>query len=576
MPRSFAGRGAAIATVSTGKFQPEMVNEESRSNNMAELVLVENDIEGRRHPLSTAEMIIGRSADAAVFIDDRKVSRRHARVWKEGEQYFLEDLGSSNGTFVNAKRLAGRISLLHNDLIAIGRHRLRFLDEEHASDNEITITRQTAAAASNAEIFREDSAGKLRAVLELSHHLARALDTDTVLSRLLDQLLVLFPHADRAQAIFPSDTGYQVRASRSRGVGLSRGHGFSRSLVKQVMEQRVAVLAEDTGALESNLSIGNLGIYSLLAVPLQTRNDRVLGVIGLDRYQAARPFTHEDLNLLTAVVLQASSALDNAALHEELLVKERIDGELALAREIQEGFLPRELPSFTAGAVDLFGDLQPAQEIAGDFYDYVALDERHLAFFVADVSGKGMPAALFMATVRALLREALQALRSPAEILARLNDAISRNNPKLMFVTVLLGIYDTATGRVLLARAGHPPAVLRKREGAATEVESPPGRLLGIESAGDCFSEVTVQLEPGDTLLLYTDGLTEAVSADSAGLFGVERLLRCIEQLPAGGQLREWADAVQQAVKTYSADHLLQDDLTLLLLRNPGGPTGEP
>lgn len=95
-------------------------------------------------------------------------------------------------------------------------------------------------------------------------------------------------------------------------------------------------------------------------------------------------------------------------------------------------------------------------EIAGDFYDYLALDERLLGFFVADVSGKGMPAALFMATVRSLLRESLQFVRSPAQVLARLNDAISRNNPKLMFVTVLLGIYDPVTGRALVARGGHP------------------------------------------------------------------------------------------------------------------------
>jgi phosphoserine phosphatase RsbU/P len=536
---------------------------------MAELVLIQNESEVRRYTVVDSEMIIGRSSDAAVMIDDGEVSRRHARLWKQGERYYLEDLGSNNGTFVNTRRIGEKIALAPNDLIAIGPHRLRFRDES-IPENELTIMRQTAAAATNAEIFKEDSAGKLRAVLELSHHLARALDTDTVLSRLLDQLLVLFKHADRAQAIFPEASGCRVRASRSRGGDDCRGRGFSRSLVKKVVEERVAVLAEDTRQLDSNLTIVGLGIHSLLAVPMQTRGGRVLGVIELDRYQSPRPFNAEDLHLLTAVVLQASSALENAALHEELLVKERMDGEFSLAREIQEGFLPSELPSFTAGAVDLFGDLQPAQEIAGDFYDYLALDERQLAFFVADVSGKGMPAALFMATVRSLLREALQSLRSPARILARLNDAISRNNPKLMFVTVLLGVYDTATGNVLLARAGHPPAVLRRRDGSVAEIESPQGRLIGIESAGDCFAEVTVRLEPGDALLLYTDGVTEAPAAEGANLFGVERLLGSVERLPDLGSLREWAETIRQKVETHSAGQQLPDDLTLLLLRRPG------
>jgi serine phosphatase RsbU (regulator of sigma subunit) len=433
----------------------------------------------------------------------------------------------------------------------------------------MTIMRQTAAATSNDEIFKEDAAGKLRAILELSVHLARALDTDTLLSRLLDQLLILFPHADRAQAILPNGDDLEVRASRSRGAGDSRGRSFSRRLVQRVVQERMAVLAEDTQQMESNQSLGAMGIHSLLAVPMQTRGGNVLGVIWLDRYQATRPFNAEDLHLLTAVVMQASSALENAALHEELLDQQRIQGELTLAREIQEGFLPSEMPSFSAGAVDLFGDLQPAQEIAGDFFDYLALDGRLLAFLVADVSGKGMPAALFMATVRALLRELMQTHRSPARILDRLNEALSRHNPKFMFVTVLLGIYDPVTGKALLARGGHPPAVLRKRDGAVSEIESPQGRILGIEGDDDCIAEVTVSLEPGDSLLLYTDGLTESVSPGAATMFGVDRLLRCVEKMPAAAALKDWAAHIRKEVKSYSAsDHLL-DDLTLLLLRRP-------
>jgi sigma-B regulation protein RsbU (phosphoserine phosphatase) len=197
------------------------------------------------------------------------------------------------------------------------------------------------------------------------------------------------------------------------------------------------------------------------------------------------------------------------------------------------------------------------------------LDGRLLAFFVADVSGKGMPAALFMATVRALLRELMQTLRSPAQILARLNDAVSRHNPKFMFVTVLLGIYDPVTGKALLARGGHPPAVLRTRKGAVSEVESPQGQILGIEADGDCISEVSINLEPGDALLLYTDGLTESVAPGSATMFGTERLLRCVEKMPAASPLKDWATQIRKEVRSYSASDQLLDDLTLLLLRRP-------
>jgi serine phosphatase RsbU (regulator of sigma subunit) len=539
---------------------------------MAELVLIVNEIEGHRFPADAHETLIGRSSDVAVSIDDIKVSRRHAKLSKDGVRYFLEDLGSSNGTFLNSKRVTGKVGLQHNDLVSVGNHLLRFEDPA-VPDGEMTIMRQTAAAPSNAEIFQQDTARKLRAVLELSHHLAHALDTDTILERLLDQLLVIFPYADRSQAIFPHGAEFAVRASRLRRSGDSGQRGFSRSLVRKVVQQRIAVLAEDARSLESNLSIGGLGIHSLIAVPLQTRSGRIIGVIGVDRFQGTHPFSTEDLHLLTAVVLQASAALDNAALHEELLVKERMDRDLALAREIQDGFLPSEMPTFTAGGVELFGLLHPAQEIAGDFYDCIALDDRHLAFVVADVSGKGMPAALFMATARTLLRESLENLRSPARILARLNDAVSRHNPKFMFVTMLLGVYDTGTGCAVLARAGHPPAVLRTRAGTISEIECPQGRLIGIEAGGDCFSEVTVNLSPGDTLILYTDGLTEAASPDAANMFGVERLLRSIATPASTADLGEWADILRREVELYSGSRCLDDDLTLLLLRRPDATT---
>ena len=535
---------------------------------MAELILIENDAESRRFPLRDGESTIGRSREATVTIDDVKVSRHHARLSMEDGRCFIEDLGSRNGTFINNRPVEGGTWLRPGDMIAVGSHLLRFHDEE-VPEREMTIVGQTAATHTNAEIFRQDAAGKLQAILDLTHHLARALDTDTVLSRLLDQLLILFPHADRAQAIFPDGDSHHVRAARSRRSAESRDQGFSRSLVAKVAEEGIAVLAEDASQLESNASIVGLGIHSLLAVPMQTRDETVLGVIGLDRFKASQPFTQEDLHLLTTVVLQAASAVENALLHEELLVKARIDGELALSREIQEGFLPAEMPTFAKGAVEVLGELEPAQEIAGDFYDCVALDDHTLAFFVADVSGKGMPAALFMGPARALLKEAMQTLRSPAEILTRLNDAICRNNPKFMFVTVLFGIHDTTTGHTILSRGGHPSAVLRTCDGAVSEVEAPTGRLIGIEGGADCFTDVEITLRPGDAILLYTDGLSEAMSPEDSRQFGVEGLTQCLGRLSPKDPLEEWATSIGRTVKTYAATDQLDDDLTLLIVRRP-------
>lgn len=535
---------------------------------MAELVLVVDGGMARCWPINAAGLVVGRSSEVDVSIDDVKLSRRHVRLTQQEGRYYVEDLGSRNGTFLNNRRLSSKVVLRHNDLLCVGSQVFRF-HQEKSTDNEMTITRQTHAIATNDELFREHSSAKLRAVLDLSHQLARALDTDAVLATLLDQLMILFPRADRAQAIFSKENEFVIRAFRVRVEAQTRGQGFSRSVVRKVVQQRLAVLAEDTRTLESTHSISGMGIHSLMAVPLLTRSGDVIGVIGLDRYQPLQPFSGEDLHLLTAVVLQASAAMENAALHEALLAKVRIDGELKLAREIQDGFLPLDLPSSVVARVELFGDLQPAHEIAGDFYDYLVLDGGRIAFVVADVSGKGMPAALFMATVRALIREWMQSLRSPAQILAHVNEALMRNNPKYMFVTAVLGIYEPSLGQALLARAGHPPAVLRRRDGTVVEIDSPSGSLLGIENEGVVFSEVSVSLEPADTLVMYTDGLTESVAPDAKSMFGTERLLECLQELPSGEGLKEWGQRIRKEVEAHAASHHLQDDLTLLLLRRP-------
>ncbi len=533
---------------------------------MSQLVQSLSSGECRQYMIGDQELIIGRLNGLPVVLEGANVSRRHARIWREGNGCFLEDMGSSNGTFVNDNRITCKTRLHHNDRIRIGSHHIRFEDSS-ASENEMTIMHQTAAVASNPEIYRESPAQKLQAILELAHHLANSLNREAILARLLEHLLVLFPQADRAIVLCQVAKEPRVMDMRVRQEKVCGQMGFSRSVARKVFENGLAVLAEDTQHMDSNVSIGTLGIHSLLAVPLQAGNGPVLGVLELDRFQMGRPFTAEDLNLLTAIALQASTVLENAMLHEELVVKERIQRELALAQEIQQGFLPRMVPGPAGGMVDLYGELQPAQEIAGDFYDYLTLDSKRLMLAVGDVSGKGMPAALFMAMVRTLLRDLVQNVMSPAEILARLNDAIVRDNPKFMFVTLLLGIYDLTSGRCILARAGHPPAMIRRKDGSTFEIDSPPGRLLGIESPCPGLCDQIVNLESGDAIIFYTDGLTEAVKANADEMYGMNRTRQFLAQLPLAEPLMEWARLIRQEVEEFSKSSHLQDDLTLLLLR---------
>src|SRR5262249_41550605 len=189
-------------------------------------------------------------------------------------------------------------------------------------------------------------------------------------------------------------------------------------------------------------SIMSLGVRSLICVPLQTKGGKAVGVFQLDRMGRGHQFTPEDLNLLTAIGLQVSVALDNAQLHQELLARQRIENEVAVAREIQLSYLPSETPDLPYKNFELYAELVPANEISGDFYDYFNLGANRLAIAVADVCGKGIPAALFMSMVRALLRNFAQHEEDPGIILRDLNNAVAQQNPKCQYVTLSFCVFD--------------------------------------------------------------------------------------------------------------------------------------
>ncbi len=524
-------------------------------------------------------VVIGRHANVDVTLRSDSVSRRHARLTWEHDQVFVEDLGSSNGTFVNDTRISCRTRLRPGDLLRIGKSVLR-LETLPAAEPEMTIQSLTAAATSNQELFRDHAAAKLQAVLQLAHQLGHSLDVDAVLRRLLDQLLVLLPKADQALVLMGDADDPVVRASANRSGRSATRRSFSRSVLRKVFSQTVGVLAEDTGqgqAALSNPTLNALGIRSMVCVPLQAHGGRVFGALQLDRLQAGQPFSSDDLYLLTAMALMVSPVLENAQLHEELRVTERLQRELALAREIQLGFLPSATVQLAGGPVELFAELHPALEVSGDFYDYFPLDDRRLAFAVADVSGKGMSAALFMTMVHALARHLAQTAAGPADLLARLNDAIARDNPNFQFVTMVAGFYDAATGCVTLAHGGHPPVLLRRRDGTTEELTHRGAPLLGMQPGLRKSEEAVIQLGPGDAIFLYTDGVTESPGLHNVDeLFGPRRLADTIRGMSPSASMPEWTGAIRGAVAAFSGAESMADDITLLVLRRPESSAGIP
>jgi len=260
--------------------------------------------------------------------------------------------------------------------------------------------------------------------------------------------------------------------------------------------------------------------------------------------------------------------LDNARQHQELLAQERLRNELEFARAIQKGFLPQEPPALPAGRFDVHGSVEPAVEMAGDFYDYFPAAGGRVAMVVADVSGKGMPAALFLSVVRTLLRHLAPDVADPGVLLQRLNNALTENNPTGMFVTLALCLLDPQTGDLTLARCGHPGPLLRKLDGSIVEIDLPTGRLLGFDLAPEPFQYRPVTIQPGETLCLYSDGVTEAHNqAKGAELYGLDRFKEALAGLPPRGPLDSWAAAIRAAIAIHTGTNELADDVTTLLFR---------
>jgi sigma-B regulation protein RsbU (phosphoserine phosphatase) len=244
--------------------------------------------------------------------------------------------------------------------------------------------------------------------------------------------------------------------------------------------------------------------------------------------------------------------------------KERMEGELTVAREIQRSIVPTIFPPFPEREeFDLHAVLQPAREVGGDLYDFFLIDDDHLGVAVGDVSGKGVPASLFMAVTITLLRAAGQGRRDPAEVLRRVNEPLCRGNEAAMFVTLFYGVYRISTGELTYSTGGHPSPYLVREDGRPEALARTQGAGLGVTTSAG-FDAAAVRLQPGQGLLCYTDGVTEAMDAGGR-MFGAERLeeaLGVAHERAAGT-----ADGVRAAVSAFTTGAEQYDDLTLLALR---------
>ncbi len=336
-----------------------------------------------------------------------------------------------------------------------------------------------------------------------------------------------------------------------------------KALFDEVKETRSELLLEQAPADHRVRVKPGEGIGSLLAVPLLAR-DEVLGALFVTK-EVSRAFERDDVDAIGVFAAQAALAIDNARLFEERLERERLTRELAIAREVQRKLLPQKVPAING--LSIAADSVPAQEVGGDYYDFLQLDSDRMAFVIADVSGKGTSAAFYMAEMQGIFRSLSRLMTSPAEFLLNANAALSAVLDRNAFVSVIYGIFDATSETLTMARAGHCPAATIGLDGNARLMRTQ-GMGLGLDSGtifSDSLCEEVVRLQPGDVFVLYTDGVIE--SRDPTGTeYGYDRLLEVL-----GRNRHEEANdlhlLLMNDVQSFVGRRDLDDDTTLVVMK---------
>src|SRR4030081_3877315 len=315
----------------------------------------------------------------------------------------------------------------------------------------------------------------------------------------------------------------------------------------------------------ARLRDSSFGTASVLVAPLLYGKQN-MGILALGNSANGTPFSQSDFVVFKSISEQSAFALYNAIIYSEANEKKRLDHDLQIARDIQRVLLPAEPPIING--FEISGLNIPAKQVSGDYFDYIKVDDKRLGIVIADVSGKGVPASLIMAICRSTLRSQAMENPSPADVLSKVNRQLYPDIKEDMFISMAYLILDHARDTVTLSRAGHDAPLLYRSATRELTPLKPPGLVLGIDS-GSVFdrinADVAVPLEKDDCLILYTDGVTEALDAEDDE-FGLERMMHSVKASVAGGP-RAVINRLIEDVRAFVGSTPQHDDITLIVIR---------
>jgi serine phosphatase RsbU (regulator of sigma subunit) len=547
----------------------------------ASLLVIEPNGRRTRAPLQSFPFRIGRHADSDLILRDSRASRTHARIVMEGAEYWIEDCASRHGTWVNASRVSRR-ALHSSDRIEFGvqdGYQLVFaLDGAELK----RLMEQVAPPEKSVVAGVGGNLAKLRSILDLARAIQSSLSIDDVLASVVDSALAV-TGAERGFLLLREGDGLTTRVARNaKGQKLDEADlRVPRSVIHRALQQRRELLSMNFDPLadkgvEAMNSIVDLELRSVVCVPLvrmragQSEATSVMlagsetaGVLYMDSRIAAADLAGGNRELLQTLAIEASTVLENARLLEEERAKRQLEEELELARTIQQSLLPANLPS--EGWLLASGSSVSSHQVGGDYFDVTQVTPRCWSAVVADVSGKGVASALLASLLQGALITSTDEPQSLACRVARLNRFLLDRTGGEKYATVFSSLIDQ-DGAMAYVNAAHCPPVVVRANGETFTLEAtgmPVGLLEGAEfETGKC------RLSPGDKVVVYSDGVTEAQNP-AAEFFGRKRLGQTIAAF-AGGSCRVLHEMIHEAVAAFTEGAPQSDDVTLLVLEYRG------
>jgi len=534
---------------------------------MSDARLEVTDALGRRIvPISKGQFEIGRRETNDLRLAGSEVSRDHAEIVVQNNRFTLRDRSSRYGTYVNGDQVTERV-LAHGDRVRLGRTggaEMVFL----LADSPPPQERATTTAI-----------GDLRQIAVLLEGL-RALGSgrvlDDVLSLVLDSAIEV-SGAERGFIMLDQAGELEFKMARNRGRVILPGASFatSRKIPEEVFrtgEPRIVADLLDSELANFHSGTVALGIRNVLCVPLRlvryldkgeaAGEERRIGVLYLDSREKGSLLSNSTRAALETLATEAAVAIENARLYRETMEKARMEQEMRIAAEIQQALLPkagRAGAYFRAAASSL-----PCRSIGGDFYDYVDLSDGSLGFALGDVAGKGPPAALLSAMMQGMFAAQAAGNDSPSQTIRKVNLALYRRGIESRFVTLMYGALY-ADGQLTYCNAGHNPPLVVSKDGFRRLERG--GPIVGLFE-GASYEEETVTLTAGDWLIVFSDGISEAMSAEGEE-YGESRILSCV-QSHAAVDPQHMLDALFSDVREFARGAAQSDDITAMVLRYQG------